>query len=217
MVTDVLLAKAAGETTLLARAEWIRLRRRWLQEVVPGVRASVPWAATDRTVLPAVDPEQRNAVGMSLMTRVRAKKRQPGEHDQVARDGKTWRGTHKQDAEDQHKRHPVCLSEPKTGVVLKEQVVNNTEREPTRVEECLCPLDVTGRMVRADALHTHARTGASITASEGNALFVAKGNPSPLTTDLHLVFREPPVECHEWPTAETRDATTRSDGLDRTP
>jgi hypothetical protein len=44
--TYVLLAKAAGETTLQAIAEWIRLRGSWLPEVLPGVRASFPCAAT---------------------------------------------------------------------------------------------------------------------------------------------------------------------------
>jgi hypothetical protein len=87
VLTYVLLAKVAGETTLLAIAEWIRLRGRWLQEVLPGVRASFPCAATYSNVLRAVDPEQLNEVVMSLMTRVRAKERQPGEQDQVALDG----------------------------------------------------------------------------------------------------------------------------------
>jgi predicted transposase YbfD/YdcC len=118
----------------------------------------------------------------------------------------TLRGTQKHEAEDQQKMHQVCLYETKTGVVLKEQVVKDKESEQTRVEEFLCPLYVKGRIVSADALHTHARTCASITASGGDYLFVAKGNQSTLKKDLHLFFSEPPVDCHDWRTAETLDA-----------
>ena len=57
VLTYVLLAKAAGETTLQAIAEWIRLRGSWLHEVLPGVRATFPCAATYSNVLRAVDPE----------------------------------------------------------------------------------------------------------------------------------------------------------------
>lgn len=92
VLTYILLAKAAGETTLLAIAEWIRLRGNWLQEVLPGVRASFPCAATYSNVLRAVDPEQLNEVVMSLMTRVRAKERQAREQEHVALDGQALRG-----------------------------------------------------------------------------------------------------------------------------
>src|SRR5579883_3090130 len=46
LLTCVLLAKMAGETTLQAIAEWIRLRKEWLQQVLPETRASFPCAAT---------------------------------------------------------------------------------------------------------------------------------------------------------------------------
>lgn len=206
VLTYVLVAKAAGETTLLAIAEWIRLRGRWLQAMLPGVRANFPCAATYSNVLRAVDPEQVNEVMMSLLTRVRAAKREPGEQEHVALDGKTLRGTQKHEAEDQKKMHQVSLYETNTGIVLKEQVVKDKESEQTRVEEFLLPLYVKGRIVSADALHTHAKTCASITASGGEYLFFAKGNQSTLKQDLHLFFREPPVDCRDWRTAETVDA-----------
>lgn len=41
LLTSVLLAKMAGETTLQAISEWIRLRGTWLQKVLPedGLRS----------------------------------------------------------------------------------------------------------------------------------------------------------------------------------
>lgn len=206
ILTYLLLAKVAGETTLQAIAEWIRLRGSWLQEMLPGVRATFPCAATYSNVLRAVDPEQVNEVVMSLVTRVRAQSRVPGEQEHVALDGKTLRGTQKHEAEDQKKMHQVSLYETRTGVVLKEQVVRDKESEQTRVEECLLPLYVKGQTVSADALHTHATTCASITASGGDYLFFAKDNQSTLQKDLHLFFAEPPADCHDWRAAETLDA-----------
>ncbi len=184
VLTYLLLAKAAGETTLQAIAEWIRLRGSWLQEILPEVRATFPCAATYSNVLRAVDPEQVNEVLMSLLTRVRATTREPGEQEHVALDGKTLRGTQKHQTEDQQKMHQVSLYETGTGVVLKEQVVGDKESEQSRVEEFFTPLYVKGRVLSADALHTHAKVCASITASGGDYVLFAKGNQSTLKEDL---------------------------------
>lgn len=46
LLTCVLLAKMAGETTLQAIAEWIRLRSTWVQTILPGTRDTCPGAAT---------------------------------------------------------------------------------------------------------------------------------------------------------------------------
>jgi predicted transposase YbfD/YdcC len=206
ILTLLLLAKAAGETTLQAMAEWVRLRSAWLQEVLPGIRPTFPCAATYSNVLRAVDPDELNEVLMSLLTRVRAEQRAKEEQRHVALDGKTLRGTQKHQAPDQKKMHQVSLYETQTGIVLKEQVVRDKESEQTRVEEFLTPLYVKGRIVSADALHTHANVCLSILASGGDYVLFAKGNQSTLKNDLQLFFAEPPVDCRDWRTAETTNA-----------
>jgi predicted transposase YbfD/YdcC len=205
ILTFLLLAKAAGETTLLAIAEWIRLRGSWLQKVLPGVRATFPCVATYSNVLRAIDPEQVNQVLMALLTRVRAAHREDGEQTHVALDGKTLRGTQKHLAPDQKKMHQVNLYETGTGVVLKEQVVEDKESEQSRVQEFFTPLYVKGRIVSADALHTHASVCASITTSGGDYVLFAKGNQPTLHEDLRLFFREPPADCRDWRTASTTE------------
>ena len=201
VLTYLLLAKAAGETTLQAIAEWIELRGSWLQKVLPGVRESFPCAATYSNVLRAVDPEQVNHVLMSLLTRARAQNRQPGEQEHVALDGKTLRGTQHHLPEDQKKMHQVNLYETQTGIVLKEQVVQEKESEQSRVNEFLLPLWIKGRIFSADALHTHAQVCAAITRSGGDYALIAKGNQATLKEDLHLFFAEPPLDCQDWRTA----------------
>jgi predicted transposase YbfD/YdcC len=203
MLTYLLLAKAAGETTLQAITEWIRLRGAWLQQVLPEAGPTFPCAATYSNVLRAVDAEQVNEVLMALLTRVRAAERKEGEQTHVALDGKTLRGTQKHLAEDQKKMHHVNLYETGTGVVLKEQIVGDKESEQTRIAEFFTPLYVKGRLLSADALHTHASVCASIIASAGDYLLFAKGNQSTLKNDLQLFFREPPMDCCDWRTART--------------
>lgn len=46
VLTCILLAKRAGETTLQAIAEWIGYRSSWLQQVLPDARTTFPCVAT---------------------------------------------------------------------------------------------------------------------------------------------------------------------------
>jgi hypothetical protein len=123
--------------------------------------------------LRAVNPEQVNAVLMALLTRVQASHRETGQQQHIALDGKTLRGTQQHLAEDQKKIHQVNVDETHTGVILTEQVVQEKEGEPSRVGEVLIPQLVKGRIVSADALHTHASVCASILASGGDYVLLA--------------------------------------------
>lgn len=203
MLTYVLLAKAAGETSLQGISEWIRLRATWLQEMLPGVGESFPCAATYSNVLRAVDPEQINTVLMSLLTRVQAAEREAGQQHHIAVDGKTLRGTQHHVAEDQKKVHQTTMYEVHTGVIIKEQVAQEKEGEQSRIGELLQPQWVKGRTVSADALHTHASVCVRIVASAGDYLLFAKGNQPTLKEDVQLLFSEPPRDCRDWREGET--------------
>jgi len=174
-----------------------------VQQVVPEAGPAFPCAATSSTVLRAVDAEHVNEVVMALLTRVRAAERKEGEHTHVALDGKTVRGTQKHLAEDQQKMPQGNRDETATGIVLKEPIGGDKEREQTRRAAFFTPLSVKGRLVSADALHTHASVCASSIASAGDVLLFAKGTQSTLTNDVPLLFREPPVDCGDWRTART--------------
>jgi predicted transposase YbfD/YdcC len=203
LLTCIVLAKMAGETTLQAIAEWIRFRSAWLQEVLPDTRATFPCAATYSNVLRAVDPDQVNQALMDLLTRVRAEKRLPGEQMHVVLDGKTLRGTQNHLAEDQKKMHHMNLYEAKTGIVLKEQVVAEKENELTHMKEFLTPLLLQGRIISADALYTQRSFCQEVMAAGGDYLLVVKRNQPTLYEDLSFFFQEPPLDCLDWRTAES--------------
>lgn len=90
VLTCILLAKLAGETTLQAIAEWIRYCGSWLQQVLPDARTTFPCVATYSNVLCSVDPAQVTQVLMDLLTRVRAEKRIEDEQRHVIVDGKSY-------------------------------------------------------------------------------------------------------------------------------
>ena len=62
IVTLVLLGKLAGMTSLAGIAQWVRLRGKWLSQVLPTTRTSFPCAATYSNVLRAVDAEAATAL-----------------------------------------------------------------------------------------------------------------------------------------------------------
>jgi predicted transposase YbfD/YdcC len=203
ILTFVLLAKLAGETTLQGITDWIRFRSGWLQQVLPETRATFPCVATYSNVLRSVDPAQVTQMLMDLLTRVRAEKRAKDEQTHVVLDGKTLRGTQGHLAEDQKKMHHVNLYEAKTGVVLKEHMVAEKEGELTQMEVFLTPLLLQGRIISSDALYTQKRFCQNVIASRGDYLLFAKGNQPTLLQDLCLFFGEPPLDCLDWRTDST--------------
>lgn len=205
LLTCVLLAKMAGETTLQAITEWIRLRSAWLQEVLPQTRAQFPCAATYSKVLRGIDPEQVNQLLMDLVTRVRAGKRVEGEHTHVVLDGKTLRGTQGHLVEDQRKMHQMNLYEAETGIVLKQRMIAEKAGELTHMKDFLTPTLLKERIISADALSTQKEFCQEVIASGGDYLLFAKRNQPTLYEDLRLVFLEPPLDCVDWRTDLTAD------------
>ena len=198
LLTCVLLAKMAGETTLQAITEWVRLRSTWLQHVLPETRTEFPCAATYSKVLRGVDPEQINQILMDLLTRARASMKVDDEQMHVVLDGKTLRGTQGHLSEDQKKMHHVNLYEAKTGVVLKQHMVAEKQGELTRMKEFLTPTLLKGRIISADALYTQKQFCQEVIASGGHYLLFVKLNQPTLHEDLRLFFQEPPRDCVDW-------------------
>jgi predicted transposase YbfD/YdcC len=205
ILTLVLLAKMAGETTLQAMTDWVRYRSTWLQQVLPETRAKFPCVATYSNVLRTVDPAQITQLLMDLLARVRAGKQVEEEQMHVVLDGKTLRGTQHHVAEDQKKMHHVNLYEAKTGIVLKEQMVAEKEGELTQVKALLTPVLLKDRILSADALYTQKTFCREVIAAGGNSLLFVKGNQPTFQEDLRLFFGEPPLDCLDWRAAATAE------------
>lgn len=215
ILTLIALGKLVGMTTPAAVAEWVRLRAGWLKQVLAWTRPSFPCASTYSNVLRKLDAEQVNEVLSQLLIRLEASRRcgeEPSrmanqeegqQHVHLALDGKTLRGTLGHQAAEERPMHQLGLYETQTGVLLKEHIVGEKQNELSIVEEFLTPHWVKGRIISADALHTQRKSCSLINAYGGFYLFLAKGNQSTLTQDLHLFFAEPPADCQDWRTAHT--------------
>lgn len=200
ILTLIILAKMAGETTLLAITDWVRFRSSWLHQVLPETRATFPCVATYSNVLRSVDPAQVTQLLMDLLTRARAKGRTQGEQQHVVIDGKTLRGTQHHQAEDQQKMHHVNVYEARTGIILKEHMVREKESELTQVEAFLTPVLLQGRIISADALYTQKAVCQQVLAAGGDYILWVKLNQPALHEDLRLFFLEPPLDCRDWRT-----------------
>ncbi|WP_172632378.1 ISAs1 family transposase [Dictyobacter arantiisoli] len=217
ILTLILLAKLAGETTLAGVADWVRLRGDDLQKALPGTRGTFPCAATYSNVLRAIDAEQLPHILTQGLLRMEAAVRCEDEpsrfvgqkerekHVHIAMDGKTLRGTLSHEAEDQKKMHQVTLYEPQTGLILKEQVVGEKQNELSLLSEFLLEKWVKGRILTVDALFTQHTFCSSVTRWGGEYMVIAKGNQPTLLDDLRLFFDEPPTDCRDWRTACTHD------------
>ncbi|HEY7415818.1 MAG TPA: ISAs1 family transposase [Ktedonobacteraceae bacterium] len=205
VLTCVLLAKMAGESTLQAMTEWVRLRRCWLQQVLPTTRAQFPCAATYSKVLRSINPEQVNEQLMALVTRARATRRITGEQRHVILDGKVLRGTQGHLAEDQKSMHQMNLYEAKTGIILKQLMVAEKAGEVTHMKDFLTPTLLKGRIISADALYTQKAFCQEVIASGGDYLLFVKRNQPILHEDLRLFFDEPPLDCLDWRTDGVAD------------
>lgn len=217
ILTLIVLGKLAGMSSLQAISEWVRLQTGWLDQVLPCTRKTFPCAATYSNVLRAVDAAEVNQVMSQWLCRVQATKRcgeethgqarlaEQERHQHVALDGKTLRGTLGHQAVDQAAMHQVALYETQTGLVLKEQVTGAKENELSIVSQFLTEVWVKGRIITADALHTQTNFCLNVTRWKGDYILIAKGNQPTLSEDLHLFFTEPPLDCHDWRPAVTKN------------
>ena len=193
-----ILAMAAA--AVLTGARSITAIAEWAADTPQPVRAAlgarrdapdrwvVPAEATIRRTLGRVDPDLlAAAIGAWLADRDR-----PGQRRRaVAVDGKTLRGARR----DGRQVHLLAAMDHTTRAVLAQRQVNGAPGEVPGFQPLLRDLDLTGSVVTADALHTHA--GAAeflVTRKHAHYLFTVKANqPTLLERCARLAWRQVPV------------------------
>jgi len=124
------VGKLAGETTMSGCADWVRLHQEMVCEQLALSRARFPCATTYTYALSQLDAEELTEVVQQFFTRREAEHRcgsEPSrlfsdergvEHQYVALDGKTLRGTLRHETAGQDAVPLLCLYEVKMCVVL---------------------------------------------------------------------------------------------------
>jgi predicted transposase YbfD/YdcC len=233
ILTLIVLAKLAGETSLSGVAQWVRERKEYLAQALQLPSTRFPCVATYSYVLQHVDAEQVTSVIQHFFTHQEAKQRcgsepsrllnQNGraEHAHVALDGKTLRGTLRHAAAEQGPVHLLSLYETRTGIVLAQHQVREKENEISAVKTWLQAFQVQNRIVSADAMHTQRFFCAMLRRFKSHYLLIAKKNQPQLYEDLQLFFEDPEADRSGWQSAkscnkghgrfEIREITTSTD------
>jgi predicted transposase YbfD/YdcC len=126
-------------------------------------------------------------------SRLQADKRED-ELSPVAMDGKTLRGTCKQEKPEHPWVHLLSLSECQSGIVLGQRLVEKKENEMVAAPTLLHPALVKGRILSADAMHTQKKWCAQIHHLGGYSLLIAKDNQSQMRQDLLNFFEDPQAQ-----------------------
>jgi predicted transposase YbfD/YdcC len=115
-----------------------------------------------------------------------------GQHREASRgilmalDGKTLRGTIPTGAS--QGVHLLAAYLPTEGIVLAQVAVENKENEIVAAPKVLASLDLRGKIVMGDALHTQRELSAQIVAAEGHYLWWVKDNQPQLRADSEQWF-----------------------------
>lgn len=190
VLTCLLLAKLAGETSLLGIAEWVRYRKAWLGEVFASER--FPCANTYCNVCKQLDVQELNRrLAAFFRTRAASKDRAapgiPGLRH-LACDGKELRGTH---------RHlqpgSAVLGVYDVALACTEamRTIAGKGHELAALQAWLKEADLRNCLITADALHTQTEVCRLIRAQQGHYLLIAKENQPQLRADIEQLFTMP--------------------------
>jgi predicted transposase YbfD/YdcC len=216
VLTLVVLAKLAGETSLSGVAQWVRERKEYLAQALQLPSTTrFPCVATYSNVLRQVDAEELTSLIYHFFTQQESKQRcgnepsrllnQPGRQHKahLALDGKTLRGTLGHTSAQQTSVHLLSLYETRTGVVLAQHQVGEKENEISAVKSWLQAVQVQDRIVSADAMHTQRFFCALLRRLRSHYLLIAKKNQPQLYEDLHLFFEDPQADRSDWQSAQS--------------
>ena len=182
-------ALLCGARSYVAIAQWAELcsqnllKRLGCRRDGKSGRYVAPSEPTIRRVLQTIDAEQIDQAISSWLSRL-AKE----DSEAVAIDGKTLRGARRSDGRQVHLLSAFVHG---SGVTLGQRAVSEKSNEIPAAPLLLAPLDLAGKTVTADALHTQ-RELASFLVEQKQAdyCFVVKDNQPTLLQDIQTWFEE---------------------------
>lgn len=182
-LTLILLAKLGGEDEPRGMAAWLKYRARGLARALGLKRQTMPHRTTISRIL-----GQAVAVAEleELLPAFFDDQVQTGAEVVIALDGKTLRGTIP--TGQSQGLHLLAAYVPKEGVVLMQVEVESKENEIVAAPRVLKCLDLRGKVVVGDALHTQRKLSIQIIQAHGHYLWTAKGNQPDLYEAIAHLF-----------------------------
>lgn len=211
MMSMVTLAKLGGEDEPHGMAQWLRERTDQIVEALGLRRSSMPHETTITRVMgKGVDVEELEGVMQAYYD----DQVQSGQSVLISIDGKTLRGTIPKGQT--QGVHLLAAYLPEEGLVLMEVEVESKENEIVAAPKLLRAIDLRGKVVVGDAMHTQRALSIQIVEQGGDYLWIAKGN-QPETQDAIAHLFEPqscPPATSPIPT-DFQSVTTHSYGHGR--
>jgi predicted transposase YbfD/YdcC len=176
------LAKLSGEDHPWGMAQWAQLRHALLGPIL-NLPKRLPSHNTYRRALATAisAPELEQHISAFLRQQVRA-----GRSVLIALDGKTLRGTIP--TGQSQGVHLLAAYLPAEGIVLLQMAVETKENEIVAAPKVLASLDLRGKIVMGDALHTQRELSAQIVAAAADYVWLAKDNQPQLRADIEAWF-----------------------------
>jgi predicted transposase YbfD/YdcC len=179
----IILAKLCGQDKPSGIAEWAQNRRQLLAEALKLKRERMPHHSTYRRILEeCVDGQQLQQLSSEyLLSQPKA-----GRSVIVALDGKTVRGTI--DTQQTPGVHLLAVYLPEEGMVLAQVAVDRKENEIVAAPRVLEMVDLRGKVVVGDAMHTQRKLSMQIVVAGGDYVWSVKDNQPNLLWDLQKLF-----------------------------
>lgn len=219
ILTMIILAKMAGEDEPRGMAGWLQHRAEMICQLLHFPRGTTPHHSTiSRILSQAIEPKTLDKIIGTFMADSQIEQEATNQDEEqrwevVSLDGKTLRGTIP--AGESRGLHLMAAYLPETGVVLMQLEVDRKENEIKVAPNLLDMIDVTGKVVTADALNTQRSFGQQIVEAGGDYLFIVKDNQANTRRSIEQLFTDPPMRpgFHAIPTdfQTTRD-TVKSHG-----
>jgi predicted transposase YbfD/YdcC len=183
----IILAKTCGEDHPSGIADWAKHRTVLLVDALKLERKKMPHHSTYRRILAeVVNVEELEQMSGKYLSG----KKFFGKQILVAIDGKVLCGT----LDDrQNGTYLLAAYLPSEGIVLMEVAVAGKGSEIPAAPILLKSIDLRGKVVMGDALHTQKQVSIQIVEAGGEYIWFAKGNQPQMEEDIRLWFGPDPA------------------------
>lgn len=176
----IFMAKLCGEDTIIGIADWAKNRKTELVEMLGLKRGTMPNHNTYRRLLAYV-------VYQEEIERMVGAHNQQGAHGEIyALDGKAIRGVRKKD--EPAIEYVLSVYDVQQGKVMSQVEVGRKENEISKAREALQLVNISGKVLTGDAMHTQKRLSSQVLEGQGEFVLPVKENQEKLYKSIQSLF-----------------------------
>jgi len=176
----IIMAKLCGEDTVMGIADWAKNRKAELVEILGLKRSTMPNHNTYRRLLAYV-------VYQEEIERMVGELNQQGAHGKIyALDGKAIRGVRKKD--EAASEYVLSIYDVQQGKVMSQVDVGRKENEISKAPQALKLVNIYGKVLTGDAMHTQKRLSTQVLEGQGDFVFPVKENQEKLYKNIQSLF-----------------------------